>query len=384
MNNNGSKQKRILVFSVAYQPFVGGAEVAVQEITKRLIPLGFSFDLLTVNLNGLEKSEEVLSGVRIFRLSCGTLGKFLFPLTALLAALKLHRQNRYDASWAIMANYAGLAGLFFKLSRPTVPFVLTLQEGDSLSEITRKVFLFYPLFKMIFRKADKITAISNYLAEWARAMGARCPIEVVPNGVDIEAFSVKRGAFSRDQLRKKLGFSQTDVVLVTTSRLVKKNAVGDIVESLRFLPSDFKLLVIGSGEQEAFLQQTASRLKLSDRVRFIGFIAHADLPPYLWASDIFVRPSRSEGMGNSFIEAFAAGLPVIATRAGGIPDFLKDGETGVFCEVGNPESIARKATFLASNSVLRGTIIGNARRLTESKYDWNTVAARMGDVLTEK
>ena len=115
---------------------------------------------------------------------------------------------------------------------------------------------------------------------------------------------------------------------------------------------------------------------LEARVSFLGFVPHDVLPMYLSASDIFIRPSRSEGMGNSFIEAMAAGKPVIATRVGGIVDFLRDGETGLFCEVGNPKSIAQKVEKLMKDRESRDYIIRTASALVTEKYDWSLIAKR--------
>lgn len=117
---------------------------------------------------------------------------------------------------------------------------------------------------------------------------------------------------------------------MTASRLVKKNGVKDIVEALVFLPKQYKLVVAGQGKLEKSLKSKVTNLKLEDRVIFVGFISHELLPLYLKASDIFVRPSLSEGLGNSFLEAMAAGIPVVGTPVGGIPDFLTDRETGIF------------------------------------------------------
>jgi glycosyltransferase involved in cell wall biosynthesis len=117
--------------------------------------------------------------------------KYFFPFFAFLKALSLHRKNHYDAVWSIMANYAGFGALFFKLVHPSVPFILTLQEGDPFSYIKRRVGLLYPLFKLIFIKSDSVTAISTYLADWAREMGAKGSITVVPNGVDVRKFKVE-------------------------------------------------------------------------------------------------------------------------------------------------------------------------------------------------
>lgn len=374
--------KKILIFSVAYRPFIGGAEVAVEEITKRLAAKSFSFDLLTVNLDGRQKREEKIGNVNVFRIGSGAWGKLLFPFTAFWRARKLHRKNHHDAIWSIMANYAGFAALFFKIFNPQIPFFLTLQEGDPIPEIKRKVWFVWPIFKMIFRRADKVTAISNYLAQWGREMGTK-NVEVIPNGVDIKNFQFPIPNFQKEDKRKELGFEKSDVILLTTGRLVKKNGVGDIIEALKFFPENVKLLIVGTGSLEENLKRKAKSEKLESRIKFIGFVVPEKIPEYLWSGDIFIRPSLSEGMGNSFIEAMATGLPIIGTPVGGIPDFLKDGETGLFCELNNPQSIAEKVKLLLTNDSLRQKIVANGQKLVAEKYDWNLIADQMRQTLTQ-
>jgi glycosyltransferase involved in cell wall biosynthesis len=137
------------------------------------------------------------------------------------------------------------------------------------------------------------------------------------------------------------------------------------------------LLIAGIGELEKSLKLKVLEMGLETRVFFLGFIPQNELPVYLSASDIFVRPSLSEGMGNSFIEAMAFGIPIIGTAVGGIVDFLKDGETGLFCEVKNPKSIAQKAEKLIRDKESRDYIIENALKLVKEKYDWKIIAEEM-------
>jgi hypothetical protein len=246
---------------------------------------------------------------------------------------------------------------------------------------------------MMFTRADHIQTISKYLADWAKDMGAKCPITVVPNGVDLELFSKPLLLAEAEALKKKLGKKEGDIFLVTASRLVVKNAIGDVIDALQYLPDNVKFLILGSGYQEAELKAKAVKITsrhealydameskvphTSSRVIFLGFIAHKDMPPYLHISDIFIRPSLSEGFGNSFIEAMAAGLPVIATPVGGIVDFLIDGETGLLCEVNNPRSIAQKVEKLIKDRESRDYIIGRAKDMVEDKYQWSRIAGEM-------
>ena len=208
-------------------------------------------------------------------------------------------------------------------------------------------------------------------------MGAKCPITVVPNAVDYELFS-KSYPTEEGLLKEKLGKNEGDIFLITTSRLVIKNAVSDIISALQYLPSNVKLLILGQGYEEKRLRE-----KANDRVQFLGFVPHGEMPKYLHVSDIFIRPSLSEGFGNSFIEAMAVGIPVIATPVGGIVDFLVDGETGLFCEVKNPRSIAQKVEKLIKDKESREYIVRNAKRIVEEKYGWGKIAGEMKEIFSK-
>jgi len=362
--------KKILIFSLAYHPVVGGAEIAVKEITNRIHDI--EFDMITLRFDKMHLPKEKIGNCTIYRINTS---KNLYPFKAFFFAKKLHKDKSYDATWAIMANWAGFAALFFKMRFPRVPYVLTLQEGDPISYIKRKVWFVYPLFKQIFLRANVIQTISQYLADWATEMGYRGKVEVIPNGVDFEKFS---------QNVKHRVFDINKVTLITTSRLVEKNGVGDIIDALKFLPEHVFLKILGTGPLESELKHHSKILNLESRITFLGHISHNDLPNYLHEADIFVRPSLSEGMGNSFIEAMAAGLPVIATSVGGIVDFLRDpstssgqAATGLFCEINNPASIAKQVKRLIDDPNLRQKLVENAQKMVKEKYDWDLIAKEM-------
>jgi len=351
--------KRILIFSLAYHPMVGGAEIAVKEITDRIPDI--EFDMITMRFDKIDLPKEKIGNCTIYRISTS---KNLYPFKALFLGIKLHKSKSYDAIWAIMANWAGFAALFFKLRFPQVSYVLTLQEGDPIPYIKHKVRFVYPLFKRIFLRADIIQTISNYLADWARETGYEGKLKVIPNGVNVEKF------MSVGQSRAS---TKRAIVLITVSRLVEKNGIQDIINALKFLPKNVKLKILGVGPLESNLKSMATGLP----VEFLDLVPQDEIPKYLHDADIFVRPSLSEGMGSSFIEAMAAGLPVIATPVGGILDFLKDGETGLFCKIKNPRSIAEQVERLINNSNLRQKLSENGQKLVREKYDWDLVAKRM-------
>lgn len=368
-------KKRVLIFSTAYFPLVGGAEVAVKEITDRLPD--FEFVMITAKLDKKLVDQEKIGNVLVYRLGVGDKwDKFRLILNGWKKAKEI---GKFDVVWAIMASYGGFAALRFKKRNPNVKFLLTLQEGDSKWDIYKHVWWCWWYFKQIFKRADYIQAISNYLADWAKKMGAKCSITVVSNGVDINNFKTteENRESVRENIRKELGLGAQDKVIVTASRLVKKNGVGDLIDSLKFLDNDFKLLILGAGVLEENLKKQVKESGLEKRVYFLGQKNHQELPKYLWASDIFCRPSLSEGLGNVFLEAMATGLPVIGTKVGGIPDFLADGETGLFCEVKNPGDIAEKIKRLAGDKDLSEKLIVKGESVVDKKYGWDLISKEM-------
>ena len=368
---------RVLIFSTAYYPFVGGAEVAIKEITDRL-GSEYEFDLITARMDSKVPCVEQIGAVNVYRVGWGipVLDKWLLMKWGGWKAWQMNRKNKYDVAWSMMASWGGLAAWWFSVITPSVPLVVTLQEGDVIAE--RKFGLVALGWRLILSRARLVTVISNYLGAEARKFGYRGDVVLVPNGVDLGKFQISNFKFqNRLELRAKYGLKETDTVLITTSRLVEKNAVGDIIQSLKFLPENVKLLIAGTGELEQNLKFKIKNLKLESRVKILGFINQEDLPLYLHAPDIFIRPSLSEGQGISFLEAMAAGLPIIATPVGGIPDFLKDGETGLFCNVHDPKSIVEQVKRLSNNPVLHDHIIKQAQELISRDYSWDLLVERM-------
>ena len=138
-----------------------------------------------------------------------------------------------------------------------------------------------------------------------------------------------------------------------------------------------KLIAEGNSKE---LKTKSSLLGLENNIEFIGEVPNDLLPQYLAKASIFVRPSLSEGLGIAFLEAMAVGLPVIGTLVGGIPDFLKDSETGLFCKVSDPKDLAEKIVRILKDEQLREKIVINARALIVQKYDWNIIANKLSQI----
>ncbi len=378
-------KKKILVFSLAYHPHVGGAEVAIKEITERNPDI--EFHVLTHRFDATLPRRECIGSVEVHRIGDGTsyLSKVLFIPLAARTALQLHRREKFDAFWAIML-YMMLPIVLLRFFWVRVPYVVSLQEGDPFEHVFNRWYIapVRPLLSYGLRNANIVQVISTFLGGWVKQLGDTGGVQIIPNAVDTKHFSRD---FSEDELaqkREELGKRMGDVFLVTTSRLVKKNAVDDVIRALKLLSSNVHFVVCGAGPDEKMLKVLVEELALDNRVHMLGEVSHAEMPLLLRACDIFIRPSRSEGMGNSFIEAMAAGLPVIATQEGGIADFLYDEKrnpdkpvTGWAVAKDSPEQIARAVKDVMSHPEKVRAVVRTAREMVKEKYDWELIARDM-------
>lgn len=365
--------KRVLIFSTAYYPHVGGAEVAIKEITDRLQG-EFEFDLICAMYSPLPRVEKV-GAVVVHRVGWGIriLDKLVSPFWGAGLALYLRTQKQYDFFWAMMATYGSGGAYIANILTPLkpVPIVLTLQEGDPPQYIkTKWAGLIGLSWRLALARSAIVTVISTYLADLAKEFGFQGTSVLIPNGVTTSKFFGEKIAHDR-------------IVLITTSRLVHKNAIDDVIRALVFVP-DVVFRIIGIGPDEKKLKSLALRLGVADRVDFIGFVNLEEIPTHLHQADIFVRPSRSEGFGISFVEAMAAGIPVIATQEGGIADFLFDAKrnpdkptTGWAVDTDSPEQIAEAVKDIIGHPEVVSKVVETARDMVITKYDWDIIAQDM-------
>ena len=272
--------KKVLIFSLAYFPkYVGGAEISIREITDRNPDIEFHMICLRLDRT-LLRQEKIGRGL-VHRIGFGSTSvwnKFLFQFLAAWRAWRLHEVHHYDAVWAMMAHSCGVPAALFKLFHRDVPYVLTLQEGDPPEHIERTMLPLWPLFSRAFTSADIVTGISTFLGRWARRRGFTGPFELVPNAADTAHFSQTYPDTVVNEIKDQLGKKMGDVFLITTSRLVHKNAVDVCIRALPHLPENVRFLVLGIGPDEEMLKKLAAELNVSGRVQFLGHVSHENMP----------------------------------------------------------------------------------------------------------
>ena len=179
----------------------------------------------------------------------------------------------------------------------------------------------------IFNSLTKVITVSDYIRERVASISPSSKIQTVYNGIDIPRFSTRGNG---DINRQSIGFSENDFVIVYSGRINKEKGVSELIDAMLLLRefSHIKLMILGSSffndstDEDAFVNSLKSKSgKIKDKMVFTGFIPYDKVPNYLHIADIALLPSMwEEPFGLTLVEAMAAGLPLITTQSGGIPE----------------------------------------------------------------
>lgn len=182
----------------------------------------------------------------------------------------------------------------------------------------------------IFNSLSLILTCSDYIKERVSTIQACNKIRTLYNAIDVKRFSPQKSSHIN---RKQLGFSENDFIIVFSGRINQDKGVSELIDAMLRMKdvSDIKLMIIGgsffgnTNNEDSFICSLKDRAKtLEKRIVFTGFIPYEDVPNYLHLADIAVLPSMwEEPFGLTIVEALAAGLPLVTTRSGGIPEICE-------------------------------------------------------------
>ncbi len=329
--------------------------MAIKEIAERLKDR-FDFYIVTSRFRRDLPQREMRPEGTVIRLGFGMpLDKWLLPILG-----PLYYRGSASIVLGVDIGQGSLAAAVLKCLKPNTRFIFNIQYGGSEKDLSRGYLgLHGLLLRFMLSRADYVTAISKYLLDLSGKYGYRGTGEVIHNGVDIQKFQNPKSKIQKQK------------IIITTSRLVPKNGIDALIKAVaevkKTIP-DIQCWIIGDGPER-------KSLELQANAKFLGEIPHEKIPEYLHQADIFVRPSRSEGMGISFVEALAAGLPIIGTRVGGIADIIQEGKTGLFAKVDDPQDLAKKIIRILREPKLFNLIAEEGRKMVEDKFSWDGIAA---------
>jgi L-malate glycosyltransferase len=239
------------------------------------------------------------------------------------------------------ATSAWIAREMLAPARPDIK-VLTTLHGTDITIVGQDPS-FYPITKFSIEKSDGLSAVSQYLrTETMSAFGCTgCRIEVIPNFIDPSVYDRSR---YEPHLRDQIDPGRKVLIHVSNFRPVKRvrDVVAIYARVAREIPS--VLFMVGDGPDRVLAEQEARDLGVADSVYFLGKLDA--VAPLLASADLFLLPTQSESFGLSALEALATGVPVIGANAGGLPEVVRDGETGALCAAGDVEGMAQAAIAL--------------------------------------
>jgi glycosyltransferase involved in cell wall biosynthesis len=268
-----------------------------------------------------------------------------------------------------------------------LPYVMTLQDGDPYDKVFNRTAIkpFLPFINKGFREATVFQVISDHLAKWPALRGYRGEVVKIYNGANPAA--IKEDSYSQmeiESLKAELGKKDGEVWLVNTARLVHQKAFDVVIRALTHLPSNIKFMAVGQGEDDTALKTLVQELGLTDRVIFTGQVDRSAVTKYRLASDIFVMPSRSEGLGNAGLSALASRLPFITTAVDGLAEYSFGtdtdspfGRTAWIVPVDDSQAIATAVEDILAHPEEARRVADNARKMVVEVYNWDNIATAM-------
>lgn len=304
---------------------------------------------------------------------------YALQLLCFMASLFFHtlcitifkRATVINAHWLVPQGFVGVLVKFLTGRK----LVITIHGGDVLSlngGIMRRIKRF------TLRHADVVCVNSSVTKAACISLYQRDYV-VIPMGIDAERFS---SAVASTALKKQYGLN--DFTLLSVGRLSREKGVEYLLQAAKVLKESgkkFKVLIVGSGPLEADLKRYIADNDLDKSVRMTGWVDSSELPVYYKTANVMVGPSLFEAQGLVFLEALAAGLPVITTNAGGTKDFVKNGVNGFLVDIKSPEQIVDKVTTLYNDRELLQTMSQTAPHSIREKYSWKAVTTHYTAVL---
>jgi N-acetyl-alpha-D-glucosaminyl L-malate synthase BshA len=295
-----------------------------------------------------------------------------YPPYTLALATKMAEVAAYEKLEVLHVHYAiphAISAYLAKQILHSKLKVITTLHGTDITLVGRDES-YLPITRFGIEESDGVTAVSEWLKqETANHFQTDKHIDVIPNFVD-------PSRFRRDSAVCNMFASPGDRLVCHVSNFRPVKRVMDVVETFEKIvarvPS--RLLMIGDGPERSRAEAYARAHHLRDRVFFLGNVTN--LEEVLGACDLFLLPSESESFGMAALEAMASEVPVIATRTGGLPEVVTEGDTGYLLPVGDVAGMAERGIEILSNDDLRRNMGRRGRELAVEKFDEEKIVPR--------
>jgi L-malate glycosyltransferase len=333
-----------------YPPHIGGVSSHTYLLSKQLRERGDEVYILTYphpdvkNVDGIKVETAPSPNIKGFR-------GFFFFITATFKLMSMVRQYDINLIHAHFLIPPGLIGVLVGsiLGKKTV---VTAHGSDLLIQVKKP--LLQPIIKFVLKRADYVLVVNTALKEKVLELGINPDkVYVTPNAVNTHKFNPKNLEIPADI---KLNTDKPTILFV--GNLVKQKGVKYLLEAKKQMNRDAELLIVGDGPLRGAMEDIVEKEGINDVV-FTG--ARRDVEKIMPSAQVLVLPSVSEGFPITILEALSSGLPVVATRVGGVSDIL-DQKVGIIVEPSDPTSLAKAVDKILKNDELRNSMKVAARK----------------------
>jgi len=375
--------RRILIVIHEFPPLEGGGANAAFFIGRALVRTGVEVEVVTADLGRLP-ARETIAGIAVRRvhgrrrpLGPARLRDLAaFAITGAREALRAAREKRPDAVIAFFGVPGGLAAWPLR-ARLGIPLILSLRgtdvPGNNPETYRLAHYLSAPITRAVWRRADRVTAVSEELRDLALAGAPGLSIDVVRNGVDSERFHPAPARAPGGPVR-----------ILSVGQTIARKGHGTLIRALpeviRRSGADVRVAVVGrEGPDHELLRVLARAQGVGDRVELRGPAPKEKMPEVYREADLLVHLSVCEGMSNVVLEAMASGLPVVATAVGGMRALVEPGLSGTLVPVGDAAAVAEALVPLVADPARRA-LQGKQARARAETLSWETAARRYAEL----
>lgn len=345
-------------------PTLGGSGILATELGHELALRGHEVHFITYAIPFRLRLEE--KNIFFHEVEINQYDLFKYPDYALTLAVKIAavaKQCKLDILHVHYAvPHATSAFLAKQIINQKIPKVITTLHGTDIT-LVGKDPAYYEIVKFSIERSDGVTCVSEQLKnETCRHFHTCCQVDVIYN-----FFIPKKELFHRKPF-KKVFVEEDEFLLLHASnfRNVKRpqDLIKIFVEMQKYVR--VKLLLLGSGPGLELIRKMAQELNVFDKILIMG--NSSDIDPYIASADLFLLPSEQESFGLVALEAMAYGIPVIASNAGGLPEVVKDGETGFLSPVGDVQKMAQDGVKLLTHPELYDKFSKAAKHRAETLF----------------
>jgi len=348
---------KILLVPNSYPPQVGGLERVAADLAEELVEKGHNINVVTCVAGHSKK--EIVDSINVFRILYPVprppfkkmngayfsflVKFFLWPIYATISFVNLAKIIQAMRPDIVNLHYIGDNALYVIIMKILMRFKLVVSVHE-LRRGNRRLGRNL-LIRITLGYADKVTSISRYSLASARRfypqIERKCT--VIGDGIHLDQLEMNRSEIVDYRY------------ILSARRFTFTKGVDILVRAFQLVHEKFpnlRLVLTGDGPEMQRCKDLAARCGIKDFIDFFGFVERSMLMALYKGCELFVLPSRKEGFGIALLEAMAAGKPIVATRVGGVPEVVKEGENAILVEPESPRALAEGIIHLLKNSNL--------------------------------